>query len=89
MVVLCDNLPTVEFLNKGYTNKEPAATILRLITFESMSSNFILKASHIPGKQNVFADLLSRQKIEEFLSLCSYANKEPDRVPLFLKSFMC
>lgn len=87
ILVYCDNLPTVELLNKGYTSKEPAATMLRLITVEAMSHNFLLKASHIPGKFNVFSDLLSRQRIAEFLRLCTNAEQNPSVVPDHLKMF--
>ena len=89
VLVYCDNLPTVLFLNKGYTSKEPAASMLRGIAREAMTHNFLMRASHIPGKLNVFADLISRQKIAEFLAMCPYANRCPVSIPLDLEHFGC
>ena len=89
VLVYCDNLPTVLFLIKCYTSKEPAASMLRGVVREAMSHNFLMRASHIPGKLNVFADLISRQKIAEFLAMCAYANRAPVSIPLDLERFGC
>ena len=56
IVVFCDNDSTVIFLNKGYTNKEPAASLLRELMLLSMQNNFILRAKHIPGVLNHYTD---------------------------------
>ena len=85
VLVHCDNLPVVNFLNKGYTSREPAATMLRKITLSAMSNNFALRCVHIEGAKNTFADLLSRQRIAEFLAMCTYADKEPTAIPQELK----
>ena len=87
IMVHCDNASTVDFLNKGYTNKEPAATILRKIMLASMRGNFCLKAKHIPGKLNILADHLSRFKIQSFKECCSSADPLPTPIPEHLLHF--
>ena len=87
ILVYCDSDSTVKALNKGYTNKEPAATMLRCIVRLAMQHNFLVKAAHIPGKKNVLADMLSRQRIEEFLRACPYASDSPCVIPEELINF--
>ena len=88
VLVHCDNLPVVDFLNKGYTSCEPAATMLRKITLSAMSNNFEMRCVHIEGVKNTFADLLSRQRIREFLDMCTYADKVPTVIPESVKNFL-
>ena len=89
VLVHCDNDSTVKFLNKGYTNKEPAAGMMRKLTLACMKNNVLLKAKHIPGYLNVYADLLSRLRIEEFKSRCLYADDNPTVVPDTMLNYGC
>ena len=83
-LVHCDNDSTVKILNKGYTNKEPAADMIRHLTLTCMRYNILLRAKHIPGCLNVYADLLSRLNVQEFKSRCSYAAPEPTFIPFLV-----
>jgi len=75
--VHCDNEATVKILNKGYSSKKPIAEMVRSLMLCSMTYNFLLKAVHIPGKNNIKADLLSRFQINRF----HHVTPEADRLP--------
>ena len=58
--IACDNLAVVQVLTSGRTRDLTLAAIARNIQFQAVSMNISLKFTHIPGKTNVLADLLSR-----------------------------
>ena len=60
VAIACDNLAVVQVLNSGKTRDLTLAAIARNIQFQIAIMNIDLKVSHIPGKVNVIADLLSR-----------------------------
>ena len=81
IVVHCDCAHTVSALNKGYSNKEPTATMLRIIMFLSMKHNFFLRAQHVMGKLNIKSDLLSRLQVQKFLRTFPEADRKPTALP--------
>ena len=83
IMVHCDNEGAVKALNKSYSNKPTVADIIRHVTFVCMKYNFILNAIHIPGKQNIKADMLSRFQVKKFLQTTPEANLKPENVALF------
>ena len=58
--IFCDNLAVV-FLNNGKTKDKLLAAISRNIFMEAAQFDISLIISHVAGKANVFADLLSRR----------------------------
>ena len=58
--VHCDNLSVVTVLCSGKTKNSSLATISRNIFMVASRYDIFLKVSHIPGKENKIADLLSR-----------------------------
>ena len=58
--IACDNLAVVQVLTSGRTRDLTLAAIARNIQFQAALMNISLKFTHIPGKVNVLADLLSR-----------------------------
>ena len=62
--VKCDNMAVVEVLNKGKTRDHTLGIIARNIWLITAMFNIKLTVSHIPGKDNVIADLLSRWTYE-------------------------
>ena len=60
VAIACDNLAVVQVLNSGKTRDLTLAAIARNIQFQVATMNINLKVTHIPGKVNVIADLLSR-----------------------------
>ena len=60
VAIACDNLAVVQVLNSGKTRDLTLAAIARNIQFQIATTNISLKVTHIPGKFNTIADLLSR-----------------------------
>ena len=58
--VFSDNMTTVAGINKGTSKNSVVMTALRFLFWQSATYNFHLKAIHIPGKNNVKADVVSR-----------------------------
>ena len=60
VAIACDNLAVVQVINVGRTRDLTLAAIARNIQFQAAVNNINLKVTHIAGKKNVIADLLSR-----------------------------
>ena len=58
--IFSDNMTTVSGINKGTSKSSVVMTALRYLFWQSANKNFHLKAFHIPGKNNVKADVISR-----------------------------
>ena len=77
----CDNSAAVEALS-SITARDPVMThLLRCLFFLQAHFEFELSASHIPGKQNKAADVLSRNRLSVFLSLYPQAHTSPSTLP--------
>ena len=77
ITMFCDNEAVLAMIN---TKRYACATImslLRRLTWQSVTLNVIIKSAHIPGHYNVLADSLSRFRFQEFRRLCSAANVDP------------
>ena len=60
VVIKCENQAVVSVVNINVTKDHILATMCRNIWLETSMNDIILKVIHIPGKDNVCADLLSR-----------------------------
>jgi hypothetical protein len=69
VIVQTDNIATMYAINKGTTKIRDAMTWLRELFALSVEFDFHITAQHIPGINNTLADLLSRFKLTQFLSL--------------------
>ena len=58
--VFCDNTAAVAMLNKGTTHNSTMMCYLRLLFWLSAVFNFRVQAFHVPGRDNVMADHISR-----------------------------
>ncbi|XP_033749212.1 uncharacterized protein LOC117333903 [Pecten maximus] len=77
----CDNMATVDIINKGRSKVELIMNLMRKLTFCSMSNNFIVHARHIPGIDNSIADAISRFQMEKFRHLAPHADPFPTLCP--------
>ena len=77
----CDNMAVVEVVNSGYSKDGALAQLLRVLFFARAQWEVEIKAVHIPGRQNVLADALSRNKMQLFFSQAPGAIREPTEVP--------
>jgi hypothetical protein len=60
VIVFSDNKATVACINKGTSRNDVLMNSLRYLFWHSATHNYHLKAVHIPGKNNVKADVISR-----------------------------
>lgn len=67
VVLFCDNKAVVHMLNKSTSSCRVCMIMLRLITLWSMKFNTRIFCTHLKSEDNTKADLLSRNKIQEFL----------------------
>ena len=77
-----DNYALVHIINnQTVKNNEYCLRLLRIFVMLCMEYSILIRAHHIPGKENTLCDLLSRLQVSEFLSLAEYANREPVEIP--------
>ena len=57
---LCDNAAVVAAVNKGSARDPSLVRLLRILAFLCAVLNITVTAQHLPGVQNVVADVLSR-----------------------------
>ena len=79
--VWCDNQAAGHAITARSCRDSGLMHLLRCLFFMEASFQFQLSASHIPGVNNILADLLSRNKLPLFLSKVTQANAEPAAIP--------
>lgn len=85
-----DNKAVVDVLNNLYCKDAVLMCYLRCLVFCAASHNFWFTAKHIPGKKNVLADAISRNKVDVFLSQAPKKMKKiPDTIPQDLTQLLC
>ena len=77
----CDNQSVVHILSSGTSRCTHIMSMLRYLFYVCASHNILLRAVHIPGVTNCFADCLSRLQVTKFHRLCPTASKHPTSVP--------
>ena len=80
VVVFTDNQSIIDIWASGTCPDKRMMGIVRAMFFFLARHNINLIMSHIPGKQNINADLLSRLQVEEFLSINPSADRQPTRL---------
>ncbi len=76
-----DNQAVVAALNRSRAKDPHLAHLLRCLFFFEAHYKFEHKSAHIPGKLNVAADALSRNRLIHFRSICPQAQATPTQVP--------
>lgn len=86
IVVRCDNTGAVAAINSMFCKDPTLMQLVRELWFASCTHLFELRSIHVAGVLNVNADLLSRGRIQEFLSLNPTADSCPNTpvMPTFL-----
>jgi hypothetical protein len=80
---LCDNLATVQIIRKR-RSKSAITCIMKLmrkLTWKSACENFLVLCDHVPGKENVIADSLSRFQMARFREAAPTASKDTVNIP--------
>ena len=60
LLILRDNEAVVCVINSLTSKEKHLMSLIRTMTVSLMRNNVILRAQHVPGKQNIIADTLSR-----------------------------
>ena len=81
ILVLCDNEGTVTVINSGTSKSPVMANLLRHLVLCSMQCNFLVRAKHLPGRNNPIADALSRNQVQRFRRLAPNAHLLPTPIP--------
>ena len=84
----CDNLAVVQVINVGYCKDLNLMQHVQSLFLITAHFEFILKAAHIPGKQNIAADAIARNNLVLFHSQIPKANSQPTRIPQAVESMV-
>ena len=76
-----DNEALVSVINKQSSKDNRVMQMVRYLVLTCLKHNINFRAKHIPGKNNVLADSLSRLQVQEFLHLAPDARREPSAIP--------
>ena len=79
--IFCDNMSVVQMINSNTSKCKNCMVLIRIIVLQGLTNNVHIKAKHIPGKQNIFSDQLSRLKYKQFWQTARAANRQFNRKP--------
>ncbi len=77
----CDNMAVVAVVNSGRAKDKTLMHLLWCMFFVAARFNVQIRASHLPGVQNVAADALSRNDFSTFLQAVPEAAYFPRPIP--------
>ena len=80
-LIHCDNEGTVAVVNSGYSRVEKIMHLLRCLFFIRARFGIEIKAVHVPGKENLLADAISRNNISSLLSQIPEAATTQETIP--------
>ena len=83
-----DNKAVVEVIRATYSKDLHLMHLIRLLVFFASIYYFWFTATHIPGKLNIAADALSRNKLSAFFIQAPQADRQPTPVPPALVSLL-
>ena len=82
IVAHCDNQAVVEVVNAGYCKDPALMQLLRCLFFVTAYFELAMRAVHVPGHLNSWADAISQNNAGLFLSQATEASRSPSPVPL-------
>ena len=78
---LCDNAAVVAIINSGRSKVDKAMHLMRCLTFFLAHYGTNIFAEHLPGKDNIAADALSRDNLTLFHQQVPRAAQLPTKLP--------
>ena len=81
IVLHTDNTAVMHIINNQSAKVPIIMTLVRRLVLACMYHNLLVKAEHIPGKENTLADLLSRLQVTTFKNLAPHMDREPVVIP--------
>ena len=81
ILLLTDNEPLCDIWCTGTCKNSSVMFLIRKLFFFTAKHNINLLIRHVEGKNNIYADLLSRLQVEKFKKLCPNASTHPSPIP--------
>lgn len=81
IILFTDNEAVVTIWDKGSCKDSSLMKLVRKLFFFTAKHNINLILKHVPGKSNIYADLLSRLQVEKFRNKCPEASLVPTAIP--------
>ena len=81
IIIHTDNQALVPIINKSSSKHADIMLLVRKLVASTMRNNIQILAQHIPGKQNILSDHLSRFQIARFHQLAPWADRHPTHIP--------
>ena len=81
MVIHSDNQAVVHVVNSGYSKDKELMHLIRCMFFFRAYWGFKLIADHVPGEQNVAADVISRNNLSLFSQVLPEASPQLCPIP--------
>ena len=78
---ICDNAAVVSIINSGSSRDATVMHLMRCLFFFQAVFSLSIHAVHLPGKQNIAADSLSRNKVPLFHQQVPGASLQPTPLP--------
>ena len=83
-----DNLAVIQVIQATYSRDTHLMHLIRLLALFTAHFNFWFNATHVMRKENTFADALSRNNADLFLSQMPHMNQHPTAIPLQLPGLL-
>lgn len=81
IILHSDNYAVVHIINKQSCKDSVVMKLVRRLVLTCMQHNILIQAKHIPGKDNVLPDLLSRLQVKQFRLLAPQMDDQPTKIP--------
>lgn len=81
IVIYSDNIAIVQVWESGSSKDKHIMKLVRLLFFRCINFNISLSLRHLSGCHNIYADLLSRLQVPQFLEQCQDAQDLPTVIP--------
>ena len=74
-------MAVVQIINSQTTKEPLVMSLVRRMAVACMTLNILIRAKHIPGKENILPDILSRFQMGKFHRLAPQMDNLPTVIP--------
>ena len=85
IIFYSDNKAVVDIINNKSTKDKLIMFLVRRLVLICLQHNILFESRHLPGKNNVIADLLSRLQVQKARQIAPWLNQQPALVPKSLQ----
>ena len=84
--IFCDNMSVVQMVNKTTSKCKNCMVLIRILVLQALTYNVKINAKHVPGKENIFSDCLSRLEYKKFRQHARKVQRKFDSKPCEIPS---